>query len=382
MFKTIYVLKLQNKKYLNNLLKYHVTFYKIKEDGDTSFLYVNKEDYLKLKKYFDIYHLSLDHIEGFLKYKKIIQEKIIFIIFVVLGIGYLYLLSNMIFDVEIMSTNEEIVRLLQNELMTHGIKKYHLVKNYDEKEKIKEEILNNYKDKIEWLEIERIGTKYVVHVLERIIKEEKEYHYQSVVAKKNAVILEIKASSGQIVKKVNDYVNKGETIISGYITKKDEIKDIVEASGMVYGETWYNIKVELPYKYLKEAYTGNSYHELSLNIFDKRVSLIKKKYQDYEYEDTYLLKSNLLPFSITYSKVSEIKNDYLIYDYQEALTVGLNKAREKLLEIIDKNSRILYQKKLKLYEENSRINVEVFFKVYEDITDYLEIGGELNERTS
>ena len=53
-------------------------------------------------------------------------------------------------------------------------------------------------------------------------------------------------------------------------------------------------------------------------------------------------------------------------------------AKEKLLNSLQGDSKILYQKKLKLYEENSTIIVEVFFKVYEDITDYknIEIKGD------
>ena len=383
LFRTIYVLKLCNKKLLNNLLKYHVGFYKVKEQNDAYFLYVNKSDYEKLKNYFDIYNVELISIKGFLKYKNILHDKIIFIVCLFLGIVYLNILSNTIFEVKILSNNDEIVRLLKNELDAFGIKKYLHVKSFEEKEIIKEKILNNYKDKIEWLEIDRIGTKYYIQVLERVINKEKDNNtYQSIVSKKNATILEIKASSGQIIKKINDYVNKGDVIISGYITKKDEIKKVVRAEGIVYGETWYNIKVELPHTYQKRKYTGNSYKTLSLNLFNNVFLFKKNKYKDVEYQDKVLLSNALLPISLNYSTVYEVKNDNLIYDYQEALIVGLNKAREKLLETLDKNSKILYQKKLKLYEENSKIIVEVFFKVYENITDYLEIVGGSNERNN
>ena len=148
------------------------------------------------------------------------------------------------------------------------------------------------------------------------------------------------------------------------------------------GETWYNIKVELPHTYQKRKYTGNSYKTLSLNLFNNVFLFKKNKYKDVEYQDKVLLSNALLPISLNYSTVYEVKNDNLIYDYQEALIVGLNKAREKLLETLDKNSKILYQKKLKLYEENSKIIIEVFFKVYENITDYLEIVGGSDERNN
>ena len=347
LFKTIYVLKLHNKKYLNSLIKYHVGFYKIKEQDDAYFLYVNKDDYEKIKKYFEVYGITLERIYGYQKYINMISEKRIFIITLIMGIIYLYLLSNIIFDVKIISNNEEIVILLKDELERYGIRKYY------------------------------------IHVLERIINNEnKEIKYQSVIAKKNAIILEIKSSSGQIIKKVNDYVNKGEVIISGFITKKDEIKNIVRAEGTIYGETWYNIKVELPHTYERKSYTGNFYKELSLSLFNKRVSLKKKKYDNSEYYDNILFSNKILPISLNYSTVYEVKKDYLIYDYGEALLVGMNKAKEKLLETLDKNSKILYQKKLKLYEENSKIVIEVFFKVYENITDYIEITGGSDERNN
>ena len=56
--------------------------------------------------------------------------------------------------------------------------------------------------------------------------------------------------------KLNDYVNKNEVIISGNITKKDEVKGRVKAEGTVYGETWYTVKVMLPRTYNNIIYTG------------------------------------------------------------------------------------------------------------------------------
>ena len=80
-------------------------------------------------------------------------------------------------------------------------------------------------EKIEWLEIDSIGTKYVVKVEERIKNEPiVDNKTQHIVAKKNAMILEIYAESGEIKVKKNDYVEKGDVLISGFITKDEEIK--------------------------------------------------------------------------------------------------------------------------------------------------------------
>ena len=372
--KTTYILKLNNKKYLNRLLSYKVHFKKIKYQGDICFLYVNYDDYKTLIKYKDIYGIALYKIVGLTNYINTIKNNIVFIISTIFGILLLFILSNVIFDIKIMSNNNELIEIIKRELDEAEFKKYRFIKSFREKEQLRNKILNEYKDKIEWLEIDRVGTKYYVRVLERIIHKEDNINYQSIVARKNAIIKEIKASSGEIVKKINDYVNRGDEIISGKIMKKDEVKSMVEAKGSVYGETWYNVKVILPRTYNTIKYTGNSYNTLSIKVLGKRFLLFSKnKYQQEDYQDSELINDKLLPFSINKTKVLEKNNENFFYTYQEAWEKGLSLAREKLLNDLNGDSKILLQKKLKLYEENSTIIVEVFFKVYEDITDYKKI---------
>ena len=373
--KTTYILKLSNRKYLNRLLKYQVKFIKIKYQNDICFLYVDYDNYCKLIKYHDIYGISLYKISGLLNYKRIIFENLVLIISVIFGIILLYTLSNIIFDIKIMTNNRDLIKIINNELAEADFKKYRFIKSYEVKELLKNKILKEYKDKIEWIEIDRIGTKYYVRVLERIINNnEEKINYQNVVSRKNAVIKEIKASSGEIIKKVNDYVNKGDIIISGLIKKDDEVKGITEAKGKVYGETWYNVKVILPREYQTIKYTGNSINKYSLKIFNRRIIFFKNEnYNLEEYQDSPIISNKLLPFSFNKTKILERKNDTFFYTYQDAWDIGLTLAKEKLMNDLSKDSKILFQKKLKLYEENSTIIIEVFFKVYEDITDYRKI---------
>ena len=372
--KTTYVLKI-NKKYINRLLKYKIHIEKIKYHDDICFLYVDKDNYKEIIKYQDIYDISMIKVNGLLKYLELLKYNYIFIIGVITGLVFLFILSNTIFNVRIMTNNKELIKIIKSELEENNITKYHLVKSFKEKEAIKKKIIKNYQNKIEWIEIDRVGSVYYVKALERIVNDNKKtINYQNIIAKKNAMILEIKSSSGDIVKKVNDYVNKGDVIISGQIMKKDEIKNIVEAKGQVFGETWYNVKVELPRTYKVVKYTGNSFNKISLNIFDKRYFLFKNKnYISEQYQDSVIIKDKMLPFSINKTMVKETIEDTYFYTYQDALDIGLNLAKEKLLDSINKDSKILLQKKLKLYEENSKIIIVVFFKVYEDITDYQRI---------
>ncbi len=375
MFKTYYVLKMNNVKYLSQLYNKKIYFWKIKYYRDYCLLYLDFNNYQKIIKYCEIYHLELIKIGGKKKYLFLIKKYGFFYLTILFSLGILFLLSNIIFEVKIMSDNEEIVQILKEQLDKYQLSKYRLVKSYREKEKIKENILHDYKDQIEWLEINRVGTKYFINVLERKKSPvKKTINYQNVVAKKNAIIREIKSSSGEIVKKVYDYVNKGDVIISGNIMKNDEVKDVVQAEGTVYGEVWYNVKVQIPLSYEESIYTGNSYQIFSISIFNRRFNLFKKNnYQEYKIIDEPLLINPILPFSLNKSTIYEVERVQKIYTYDIALLKGMSIAKDKLLSSIEKDSQIITQKKLKLYQENNIIVIEVFFQVYENITAYEEI---------
>lgn len=375
MFDSIYVLKIKDQKILKKLLKNHIYIEKIIYDKLGCFIYVDYDNYCKIIKYKKIFEISLIEVKGINKYKYLIKKYLLFFISVIISILSLYVLSNVIFDVSIMSNNKEIIKLLDNELEYYGISKYHFVKSYEEKEMIKTKILEDHKDKIEWLEIDRKGTKYTINVLERIINsEEDEETYRHLISKKNAIILEIKAENGSIIRKVNDYVNKGDIIVSGAITKGEDVVAYTRAKGIVYGETWYNVQVELPINYYSKLYTGKEKKRLVISFLNKKIKLFDfSKYKDEEYEDKVIFESNLLPFKFSYSKIKEVEIISDIYSYDKALEQGINLAREKLLTTLEKGSKILSQKKLKLYTKDSKIILEVFFKVYEDITDYCDI---------
>lgn len=375
MFKSYYVLKLNNKEDLSKLFFKDISFFKVKYKKDDVLLYVNMDNFNKIEKYFKIYDIDIYKVGGLLKYRLLLKKYNIFIITVLLSLIMIYLFSHITFDIRIMSNNKEIVNIIVKELDDYGIKKYHFVKSFNEKEELKKKILSDYKDKIEWLEIDLVGCVYNINVLERVVNNNSDdVIKQNVVSSKNAIIREIRATSGEVVKKIYDYVNKGDVIISGEIKKGEDVKDVVRAEGKVFGETWYNVRVELPLSYDNEQITNNCYNSLTVNLFDKRVFLFKKKkYNSYNIVDSNIISSDILPLSLSKSKICEIKKNKSFYTYDTALNEGLKLSKEYLLKNLDKNSEILLQKKLKLYEENNIIVVEVFMKVYEDITNYEEI---------
>lgn len=343
-------------------------------------LIVDYNDIERINKIKTIYNIDIISYYGILRIFKYIKKNIFIISFLIIGIIIIYILSNIIFSIDIIHSNSNIISLVDSELKSHGIKKYSFVKSYKEIEKIKKDILEGNRDNLEWLEIIRNGTKYIVRVEERIInKDNNSSNNYSIVAKKNAVIKSITAYSGEKVKDVNTYVKKGEEVISSYVTMPNNERVFSSANGKVIGEVWYNVSIDYPYFYNEVLYTGKKRRVISFNILNKSYSLFNfKKYKSFDINRKYIYKSSIIPvsLSIDYEYETKIINDIYTYDTakEKAIMVAKDKLKEKYKDIIDIDKVII------TYEEetSSMISLNLFITCNEDITEYKEVIEEDN----
>lgn len=343
-------------------------------------LIVDYNDIDRINKIKTIYSIDIISYYGTLRIFKYIKKNIFIISFLIIGIIMIYILSNIIFSIDIIHSNSNIISLVDSELKSHGIKKYSFVKSYKEIEKIKKDILEGNRDNLEWLEIIRNGTKYIVRVEERIInKDNNSSNNYSIVAKKNAVIKSITAYSGEKVKDVNTYVKKGEEVISSYVTMPNNERVFSSANGKVIGEVWYNVSIDYPYFYNEVLYTGKKRRVISFNILNKSYSLFNfKKYKSFDINRKYIYKSSITPvsLSIDYEYETKIINDIYTYDTakEKAIMVAKDKLKEKYKDIIDIDKVII------TYEEetSSMISLNLFITCNEDITEYKEVIEEDN----
>ena len=335
---------------------------------------IYKKDYEKILDIKSIYDVNITNFYGVIKFKQIFSIYKHIILFIVLGIAILLFLSNIIFHVEVIHNDKDLRNLIINELENYDIKKYKFKKNYTEIQNIKNDILNKYQDKIEWLEIEESGTSYIVRVEPRIIpNNEVTYEKQNIVANKSAIIKKIITKSGEVVKNINSYVNKGDIIISGNIFLNDELKDTIKADGTVYGEVWYNVKVEYPYVYSEIKEKNNFQDVYVLKLFNKEIEFTFNKFKDKKKEEITILKHNLLPISLVKQHQQEIETISLLLTSEEANDKAITEAIKKMNEKLTGEEKITNYKILNLSVEEDKVIVEVFFTVYEDITDYSKI---------
>lgn len=375
MFNSYYELKIEGKdvkRFIKQLYNLNIYFENIEFKEKDVYVKVDIDNYKKIKKVKTIYKINIVRLYGPSKIKDIIIKNNIFFICLILGILLLNVLCNIVFEIEIDTTNQEIYDLVSSELKRNGIKKYTFMKDFDSRQIIINNILENNKKDLEWLEIERVGVKYIVRVEERIIKTENDKcEPRNVIAKKAGIILSITSSHGEVIKTVNDYVKKGDVLISGIITKDEEEKNRVCASGQVLAETWYQVSVEVPYNYKETIYTKEYKKNLSITIFDKRYSLFKDYDNFITKEKT--IKNNIIPIKISLENNQKIIQIDQIYTNEELDLKAMELAKEKILTIIKDENNILLEKKLKTIPKNSTIEVVIFFKVKEDITSYQNI---------
>ncbi len=336
---------------------------------------IYKEDYEEVLKIKSIYEVLEEEVFGYIKIKKLLKINTHLIIFLVIGFIIFLMLTNIIFDIEVVHSNKDIRNLIKDELKENGITKYSIKKSYKKLEKIKEKILNDHPDEIEWLEIETKGTKYIIRVEEReIIKNQADNSPRNIVAKKDAVIKKVTASKGVITRNTDDYVKKGDTIITGDIIL-EETKSMgkVKAEGKAYGEVWYVTTTNYPFVYYEEKETGKKKETYNIKFLNQDIELGLNKYKHKKIDEQTILSHPLLPLKLVHQKQKEVKIISEVLTFDEALIKAQELSINKMKKNLKKDEYIIRNKYLKSTVKENKIEVQMFFAIYEDITDYKEI---------
>ena len=355
-------------RFIIKLNKKNINIYQVfKKNNDCCYLIIDYnflDDVIKYKAMYDIE--VIDYL-GPIKIKKKIFKNIYFIISLLLALIIIFILTRLTFNIKIITNNQKLNKLLKDELKIYGIYKYAPLKNYQELTEIKKKILTKYKDTFEWLEIEKHGTEYIIRFEQRIEnKKEDDTNVYDIVALKDSKIMELDVDSGQIIKNINQYVKKGDVIVSSDIKLNDEIKSQTSAKGNIYGEVWYKVIITIPNDYKEKKLSGRSINTYSLNFISFKILFNKSSFFDKIEMSKPIISNNIFPISFNKENIKEVvilKNN----KKDLALKMGLDKIKKNLKdkeEIID--YIILNEKK-----DNDEYTLELFISVKEEIGDYL-----------
>ncbi len=328
---------------------------------------IDKQDLKKIKKYLMSYEVELLDETGVYKLKKELKKNNLIITGIIFAVIIFFILSNLIVKINIIHEDSTLRELIRESLKEAGVTPLSFKKSYDEYEAIIENIKEEYKDQIEWLEIDIEGMVINVRVEERIIKEYVEDDSTChIVASKSGIIKSITTKRGVSEVSINDYVSKGDILINGNIKLNEEIKESVCANGSVYAEVWYNVNANIPLTETQETDTGKMRYNVMIKKNSEKTVLLKSRIGEEKRVENILL-FRIFGFEVYLQKEYEVVSKTITYTEEEALEKGISIVNEKLELKLDNFEEIIEEKVLQKEVKNNNIYIDMFVAVREQI---------------
>jgi similar to stage IV sporulation protein len=229
-----------------------------------------------------------------------------------------------------------------------------------------------------WVGFRMEGTRAVITVVEKEGIEEKQERSPGpvhLVARRKALIYDMRVEQGKPVVQVNDMVKKGQMLVSGvYGAEEGSGSDrIVGAKGKVWGEVWYDSQIVVPLEQKRKVYTGNrdtGYYPYVASRMLRLPFLYPVPFQEFEtVERLHVL--HLFNWRIPIGWVEEERLEMRWVKQrltpQEAIRLGQERARADVREKIGPDGRILMEKVLQPRIDNGKVYMKVHFDVIENI---------------
>lgn len=362
-------------KFINNCLKSNIFLWNIKRKRTTIMTCnIGVKDFKNIRKILKKTkcRIKIEKKKGlpftFNKYRKRkIFALLIFIILIIIAI-----LSNFVWNIQIEGTEkiskDELIQTLKEEGLSIGKFKPGIETR---------EIINKIRldrDDIAWIGIEITGTNAIVKVVEAEEKPEivDEDEYCNIVATKDGVVTKIMAQNGTPLVKNGDLIKKGTVLIGGWLEGKYTGTRYVHSNGQVEAKVWYTQKERVYLKETKKEDTGEAQNKYSVNInnfiinFNKRVS----KFENYdtieEAKKIKLFSNFYLPIELVKTTYKEYKVVKIAHTLEEAKTIGIERAKDKLNAQIE-NTNNITDEQINIKEEINFVDVEVVYEVKENI---------------
>lgn len=282
--------------------------------------------------------------------------------------------NRLVINIRVEHNDTKFRELLTLELAEYGVKPFTLKKNYQTLTRIKKKIIVKYRNQIEWLEISYQGMTYVVKVEKRIVNPLKNpNNYCNIIATKTGNITKIINYEGELLKKVSNFVEKNDLLISGAIKKDEEVKKTICAKGTVYGEVWYKAHISLPLIQEIKTSTDQQRNNILIHFGDYHGLIFRPKYRHYK------LKKKLF-FSLGPLKIYQIREQKILVSQKK---LSIFQAEKRARKLLLKNAQltlrdgetIIAQNVLKKTINNSRIELELFIAKEEIISRSETIEG-------
>lgn len=239
-------------------------------------------------------------------------------------------------------------------------------------------------DNIGWISVNMNGTHANVEVREIIFgKEQPQEGFYNVVAAEDGQIVRMAAVEGKPVCEIGDTVLRGELLISGAISyKQDTLSRFESAQGSVYANVIRDFSVEIPLEYEMKEYTGEEIIKKSIRFFKFNINLFVNSRISYTFCDTmivnkqiYLFHSIPLPLYLNKTVYKEYENRKVTLTKDEAKRIAKAEYKKKLRETLGEAQLVRNTVSEGFYEDSYRIDCNLCCLADIAVLDPLYITG-------
>lgn len=211
-----------------------------------------------------------------------------------------YGLSHMVYAIDIKGEDDESRALIQKTL-----KDMQIVVPFYEKDtaQLKTDLKKKLENKIAWLEIEKKGSRYQISYTPKEFAIIEQLKHEELIARCDGVIQRFDVLHGNKLHKVNEFVHKGDVLVSNVIDTSSNSKEELFVKGRVFAYTWKDVHVQMKDDKMPKAF---QYYMLLFQARDKISEQMKK--------DDSLYKENILQFSKEAGKINLVVHYTLIQD--------------------------------------------------------------------
>ncbi|KGX93584.1 hypothetical protein N781_11195 [Pontibacillus halophilus JSM 076056 = DSM 19796] len=289
-----------------------------------------------------------------------------------LSLLMVFVLSNMVWKVEIEGVTPELEHKVTEQLREYGVQPGAWKFSLDNPSELQQRLLGDIRELL-WIGITEKGTTYHLQGVEKIIVEEGESGGpQHLIARKKGVIADMYVTRGQAEVSVNDYVEPGDMLVSGIIGGEHN-EEVVRAEGEVIAETWYESDVTVPLEAKFNVVTGETYNKRAITFWG--VAVPYWGFGKHEYKETHEVETDRafyflgwkLPVGIYHKEIWEEEHYTRSQTKEEAIQSGIKQAKKELRESLPLDSIIVAEKILQQSEDNGKVKLNLYFKVHEDI---------------
>jgi len=367
-----------SEKVLNLLRKKGIRMWDVEKKEDGIKLKISYEDYKKYEGIIKETKMETVNKKGLsLKLGKLKVRKG-FLAGLLILLVCLYVLSSLVWNVEVVGTNSITARNIINVLEQNNIT-MPIAHSSLQPKKIETLIYSNF-EKFKFVEVYIEGSNLIIFVKEKKPEkaEIKSNEPSSIISSKNAIINKVIAKSGQPMVKEGDVVYEGQTLVMGMVKNKNsEDFMMVPSEGTIYGKTYYNFEMKEEKLKNFEVATNKSKNVYYLQINGNSIKIIgdKDPYKNYNYSESTVK----IPIISYLSDIALIKGTYY-EQVEKPVEIDENTAKNKmkvtlyddLLKMCNKDAKIL-NSSLNFSEDDNYFYLRAQIEVIEDIGEKVRL---------